>query len=119
MTDRFKIIESIQPWPTATICGEIDHSNVRQARISVDRLLKEGSTVLILDLTSVPYMDTSGAALVFWVAKELVDRGGQLRIVFPSGHVRRALDLYGIQRIESVKLYANLELALEEYPKER
>jgi anti-anti-sigma factor len=109
---NLEISESIDPIPMITIAGEIDHFNCGQAESVVKRLLEVDSNKLVINLTELEYLDTAGVAMIFWTAKRLFDRGGQLRIVIPPGNVRRILEMAGIGNLPATVVYETLEDSL-------
>lgn len=67
-----------------------------------------GTDTADLDMSGVTFLDSSGLATLLRLRKELHGRGGTLRIVAPSGIVRRileitsVLDLFGIATTDPV-----------------
>ena len=114
MAANLEITESAEPIPTVKVKGEIDHFNCARAEAVVKRLLDIDANILIIDLTKLEYLDTAGVAMIFWTAKKLYDRGGQLRIVIPPGNVRRILEMAGIDSLPATTVYSNMEESLKE-----
>jgi anti-anti-sigma factor len=83
--------------PVAGLVGEIDLSNVD----ALGRALREGvpntAVGLVLDLTRVTYLDSTGVRLIFELARELADRQQDVRVVVPhASPLRRVLRLAGV-----------------------
>jgi anti-anti-sigma factor len=110
---ELEISESTEPLPTVTVAGEIDHFNSSRAETAIKRLLATGIKVLIIDLTRVVYVDTAGVAMIFWTAKRLMDRDGNLRLVIPPGDVRRILELAGVGSLPATSVYETLQESLK------
>lgn len=108
MATNLEISEVLDPVPTIKIKGEIDHFNCPRAESVVKRLLDVDANKLIIDLTDLVYLDTAGVAMIFWTAKRLYDRGGNLCVVLPPGNVRRILEMAGIQNLPATKVHESL-----------
>jgi anti-anti-sigma factor len=81
----------------AVVSGEIDSSNANDLRLSVADRLATSVTVLVLDLTDVTYLDSSGVESVFELARRLAERRQELRLVAPVGSgTRRVLELCAV-----------------------
>ena len=84
--------------------GEVDHHGardaLRQLELAVDAALPR---LLVLDLTGVTFMDSSGIALILRAQQRmgLLDGGVVVRNVPPQA--RRVLDAAGIGRLVTIK----------------
>jgi anti-sigma B factor antagonist len=75
---------------TAVVAGEIDVSNAARLRSELDRIAAD-DLGLIVDLTGVTYLDSSGIGELFALAARLATRGGALALVVPEGSRLRRL----------------------------
>lgn len=66
-----------------------------------------GISKAVLDLQSVPYIDSTGLAFVVELHKELTRRGGQLLLARANARVREVLEMTRIREI--VPLYDDVE----------
>jgi len=62
-------------------------------------LLEAGIASAIVDLSGVPYMDSTGLAFVVELHKSLVSRGGQLFLASAGHRVREVLEMTRIAEI--------------------
>jgi anti-anti-sigma factor len=96
----------------ARVSGEVDLSNAASV---TDRLIDatpNTATVLALDLSGTRYLDSSGVRMLFELAQRLRNRGQDLRLVVPDeSHVRRVLELTGVDRVLSMS--SSIDAALE------
>lgn len=76
--------------------GELDLSTCDQLGAAVAGT-SEGD--LILDLTSVTFMDSSGIAVLVSSARELDEHGRRFVVVCPQGAPRRVLNLTGLEEM--------------------
>jgi len=74
-----------------------------------DYLTEAGIANAILDLNSVPYIDSTGLAFIVELHKSLVARGGQLLLVGANPRVREVLEMTRIAEI--VPQFSDLESA--------
>lgn len=88
--------------------GEIDHHSAVSVRSEIDGLIFEARPRrVILDLSRVSFMDSSGLGLImgrYSLAKQL---GGVLLLRSPTSAVMRILSLAGMERI--VRIEKNFE----------
>ena len=90
-------------WPVAKLAGEIDLSNVEELRTRLERCVGNRAAGLVLDLSGVTFLDSTGLRLVFRLARELGDRQQSLRLVVPDcSPIRRVLALSGVGAVAAV-----------------
>jgi len=95
----------------ARIGGEIDSSNAAELRLALTDHLPNASTAMILDLSRVGYIDSSGIQLLFDLGRRLAARRQTMRLVVPQGSpTRRVLELCDVGDV--APLDAGLEAAL-------
>ena len=75
----------------ARLSGEIDMSNANEVGDELSSAVPNTALGLVLDLTALTYLDSSGVHLVFDLAERLRRRQQQLRVVVPSGAPIRTL----------------------------
>lgn len=99
-----------------TIClvrvhGEIDLSNAQEVSSAIGSAMGQEARWLVVDLSDITYLDSSGVALLLRLAERLQARRRQLQLVVPRGSpVRRVLVFTGLPRVIPVE--ARLEEAL-------
>lgn len=90
-------------WPVATMSGAIDLSNVDELGLRLERSVSNRAQGLVLDLSDVNYIDSTGLRLVFRLARQLGDRQQSLRLVVPDGsRIRRVLTIAGVDSVASI-----------------
>ena len=96
-------------WPVITLTGEIDLSRIEE----LDQIFKSGwrrqAPGLIIDCTPVTFMDSTGLGWLLRVESEVVNDGGQLRVVLSQGPARRVFELSGLGHM--FELYPSLDAA--------
>lgn len=97
----------------ATLMGELDHHAATQLRARLDReLTKHKIKTLIVDLSQVGFMDSSGVGLLIGRYRQMKLSGGQMCIVSSEKTVDKMLTVSGIRKL--VKVYRDPKNALEE-----
>ena len=80
--------------------GEIDHHSARSLRERIDSELDSARPeVLILDLTEIDFMDSSGLGLLLGRYKRAAEMGCELRLMGCSARTRRILELAGADKL--------------------
>jgi anti-sigma B factor antagonist len=78
----------------ARLGGEIDSSNASELRLALSERLPSATNALVLDLSDVTYLDSSGIQLLFELGKRLGARRQMMRLVVPgNAPMRRVLEL--------------------------
>ena len=98
---------------TIYIRGEIDHHTAVSVRNRIDALLFEKRPgKMIMDLSEVGFMDSSGLGLIMGRLSVIRSFGGDMILQNPSRETRAILSLAGMERlirIEYTREYASLE----------
>lgn len=68
-------------------------------RETVETLLKEGRSKLVLNLSRISYMDSAGIGELVACYKRSREKGGQLKLLNPSGKVYDLLQLTKLEEI--------------------
>ena len=81
----------------AHIKGELDHHNAVNIRTEIDKSMKAFECRdLILDLTGVDFMDSSGIGIALGRYKKLSKIGGRICISGCSEYIEKILDMAGV-----------------------
>ena len=84
----------------ASVEGEIDSSNAADLRLALSERLPSTSTALVLDLSAVNYLDSSGIQLLFDLGRRLAARRQAIRLVVPGdAPMRRVLELCAVESV--------------------
>jgi anti-sigma B factor antagonist len=87
------------PWTVVAVEGELDLYTAPQLRDAVLAAVADGADHVVLDLTGVPFMDSSGLGVVVACLKRLREGGGDLAVVTPPGSPpTKLLSLTGLDR---------------------
>ena len=88
---------------TIALSGEIDHHAARELMAQLDQTVAERLPAhLVLDLSGVTFMDSSGIAVLLRSLRQMGHTGGSLRAVNIPAQARKVLDAAGIGRLISL-----------------
>lgn len=94
------------------VTGRMDAENAAAFEKECERCVAEGHTKLVIDLGELAYVSSMGLGAIVKIAKQLRDRGGEVRICCLNGLVRQ---LFEITRLNHVfPPYESVESALME-----
>ncbi len=85
------------------IGGEIDHHSAVAVRTSIDEeIIAERPEKVLLELSGVDFMDSSGLGLIMGRFALLKKCGGTLAVLDPSPAVLKMMHLAGMERMVSI-----------------
>ena len=86
------------------LTGEMDHHNAVATRQDIDRLiLEERPRKVILDLSGIAFMDSSGLGFVMGRYSLMQRLGGELVLERPNERVTKIFELAGLERIVKIE----------------
>jgi anti-anti-sigma factor len=98
-TDRGVVLETT---------GEFDLANAKHLRTALAQALRDGSGVLVVDMTEVTFLGSVGLSLL--VEANALAEPGALRIVAGDGAALRAIELTSLDQVLS--MFATVDDAL-------
>lgn len=100
----------MQPDPVYTVVpvtGRLDTATTTAFEKQCVKLISEGISHIVLDLTGLQYISSSGLRSILVVAKKLQANDGALALCNPGGIVQEVISISGFDNIFPV--YDNLE----------
>ncbi|MGN0970426.1 MAG: anti-sigma F factor antagonist [Aristaeellaceae bacterium] len=80
--------------------GELDHFCAQSVRRELDAMLQDESIrCLILDFTTLTFMDSSGIGVILGRYRILRDRGGSVAVIHMNQHIARIFHMSGMDRV--------------------
>lgn len=80
-----------------SVVGEVDVSCADELRAAIDAQLSQGlDGELVVDLSQVPYIDSTGIGVLVGAAHRAQEAGGTLVVARPQRNVARVLGLLGV-----------------------
>jgi anti-sigma B factor antagonist len=98
-------------WAVITLDGEIDMARLDELARLFESNWDHQSAGLIVDLTPVTFIDSSGLGWLLRIQPEVVKDGGRLRIVVREGPVQRLFDLSGLDG--QLPTFSSLDAAMD------
>jgi anti-sigma B factor antagonist len=89
--------------------GEIDIATAPRMIAALNEVLAEITTPLVVDLSSVVFMDSTGLALLINARRRVVRRGQGFAIVCPAGPIARVFEIADM--VESLRVFPDRESA--------
>jgi anti-sigma B factor antagonist len=89
-------------WTVLDVAGEVDLSTAPTLRSRIDELIREGVRHLVVDLTAVGFMDSSGLSVLVSVMKRMEDADGRLAIVCSRDPVLKVFTITGLDRVFAI-----------------
>lgn len=93
-----------------TVSGEVDVSSADALRDELRLLVDEGHTDLVVDLSAVSFMDSTGLGVLVGTLKRVRLAGGRLDLVVDGDRLVRLFELTALDQVFSV--HRTLEEAL-------
>ena len=92
-------LESVAGLLVAHLSGEIDRSNADELGDRVASAVGDQSGGLVVDLSELEFIDSTGIRMLFGLATQLSQRQQSLRVVVPAGsHLGEILDTVGLKQ---------------------
>jgi anti-sigma B factor antagonist len=104
-------IEQLDAIVAVTLTGELDLYDAPALRESFHGLLESGAEVIVLDLTSVSFLDSTVLGTIVGLLRRVREAGGELRVVLPATTARRIFEITGLDAALDVR--TSREEALE------
>jgi anti-sigma B factor antagonist len=93
------VTESTPAATTLVVSGELDTPGAERLLARLDRLLDQGHRSVVLDLSAVPFCDSSGISALVRGHARASAAAGRLRVSAASPQLTRVLELAGLARM--------------------
>jgi anti-sigma B factor antagonist len=104
-------VGQVGAWCVVTLSGDLELAVAPAFREALSEVVDGSGGMVVLDLAGVPFVDSSGLAVVIAAGRRCRDRGGELRLSGASHRLRTKLDLLGLT--ESLALFPTAAAAAE------
>ena len=98
------------PPEIVAVTGEVTFSNVAELTRRLETALREGARNLVVDLTDVTFIDSSGLSALLSASGKAQERGGALALVLAEGEPPSIFRFRGVDRL--LALYPSRDAAL-------
>jgi anti-sigma B factor antagonist len=82
--------------------GELDMGASPDLRGTIDGALESGVSLLVMDLTELTFIDSTGISTLVAAFRRLSESGGSLELVCSDRNVLRVLELTGLDEVLSI-----------------
>jgi len=87
----------------AKLSGDLDHHTARLMRTDIDRELAEKRPRrLVIDFSSVTFMDSSGIGLIMGRYRIMNEQGGDVIVARPPAYIKKVLRLAGVDKLAHI-----------------
>lgn len=88
--------------------GEIDHHSAVAVRTAIDDMIRaKRPSELIIDMSAVDFMDSSGLGLIMGRYNTMKEIGGQVVVLDPTPATEKIMNLAGMERIIKIRHSSN------------
>jgi len=88
---------------TVYLKGELDHHAVSKVKETIDmQLVRSPLTQLILDMSAVSFMDSSGIGLIAGRYNKMKSLGGSMKIINPGLNILKVLKMSGLSKLMEI-----------------
>ncbi|MFC4591396.1 STAS domain-containing protein [Sphaerisporangium corydalis] len=91
-------------WTVCSVAGDVNIFTTHEFREHLLAALDRPGRRLLVDLSAVTFMDASGLAVLIFIRRMAMRRGGTLRLLAPTRLLRRLLTTSGLSRTFTVSL---------------
>jgi anti-sigma B factor antagonist len=100
---QFEVTASGQPGPAVLRAqGEIDVASAPEFHDALSGLIAESPAVLIVDMSDVSFIDSTGLGVLVSAEKQMRAEGSGLRLVVTHPQITRLLELTGLDEVFTV-----------------
>lgn len=92
----------VQEVPVVEVIGEIDAHTCPELRQRIIELVDGGRTRLVVSLSRVNYIDSTGLGTLVGALKRAVERDGAMALVITNPQIMKVLDITGLMRVFQV-----------------
>ena len=90
--------ETEGPSALVSLTGDLDIQVAERAAAAIEEVEAGGPDLLVVDLSRLSFMDSSGMAVVAAAHARAIEAGRRFVIVNPKGGVRRAFEVSGLDK---------------------
>ena len=84
------------------LAGELDLSTSGHLRTELLQLIDDGCRTLVLDMSELALIDSTGLGVLVGVLKRVLQHGGEMSLHAPRASARRVFDITGLDRVFTI-----------------
>jgi anti-sigma B factor antagonist len=86
----------------AQLIGELDVSTSEALRTQLLQLIEDGCRTLVLDMSELALIDSTGLGVLVGVMKRVLQHDGELLLRSPRRSARKVFDITGLDRVFTI-----------------
>jgi anti-sigma B factor antagonist len=98
-------------WTVLAVVGELDVATAPRLRQEVHRVAGDLQPAIVLDLSGVDFLDSTGLGVIIGILKRVRTQGGDLRLAGAPDRVRRVFEITRLDDI--LPMHADVDAAIE------
>ncbi|MBV8385533.1 MAG: STAS domain-containing protein [Acidimicrobiia bacterium] len=98
---RIEVADTTSP-TTLVLTGEIDITTSGRVREALIAVSSSGENKVVVDMTNVTFMDSTGLAALVGPLKRFRSMNGEIVLRSPSHGVRKVLEITGLTRVFTI-----------------
>jgi anti-sigma B factor antagonist len=98
---RTEVVD-IAGWTVVSVFGEVDVATAPELKERLTGLVNEGRVKLVLDLSVVDFLDSTGLGMIVSALKRARTHGGDLSIVCTESRITRLFEITGLDKALTV-----------------
>jgi anti-sigma B factor antagonist len=99
---RVEVADTTTP-TTVVLTGEIDLLTSGRVRDALMAIAQSGETSVVVDMTNVTFMDSTGLSALVGPLKRFRAQGGRITLRSPTRGVRKVLEISGLTRVFTIE----------------
>ena len=92
--------------------GSLDFETAPSLRAALIEAADEGKHDIVVELTHLEFLDSSGLGALIGAHKRALENGGRVRLIISPGPIERLLTITGLMNVLAV--YPSIDAALED-----
>ena len=97
------------------LSGDIDHYSSEKIKREIYLNTSKYVRKMIIDLSNVEFMDSSGIGMILGIYKEIKERQGKIAVTGIKGNMERIFNMSGLYKI--ISKYNNINDAINDWRK--
>jgi anti-sigma B factor antagonist len=98
---RIEVANTTSP-TTVVLTGEIDILSAGRLRETLMAVCNSGEPRVVVDMTNVTFMDSTGLSALVSSAKRFRSAGGEVALRSPGPSVRKVMEITGLTRVFAI-----------------
>ena len=103
--------ETIDGIDIVTLKGRLVSADTQRVRVAMLQVVEEGHAMLVVDISQVTFIDSSGLSVLLSVFKAVRKRGGEMNLFGMTEQIRHLLELTRVEQV--LASYADRQSAIE------